>query len=91
MTYLPPTEAKALIVSILVDFLQNDLDDLGDYLAHCGFDIGATETPRELLDAWQGFYRIGQGTYDTDRALSDLTSWPPIARRMFELQQGLAK
>ncbi len=37
--------------------------------------------------AWVGHYRIGQGSYDTDRALLDFMTWPPIARRIFELQQ----
>lgn len=91
MTYLPPTGAKDILAGILVDFMQEDLENLGGYLKHCGFDIGAIEKSRDLLDAWIGHYRIGQGTYDTDRALLDLTTWPPIARRIFERQQSLAK
>lgn len=94
MTCLPPIEAKAILAGILADFAETDLDNLGDYLKHCGFDIGAISKPRDLLDAWVGHYRIGQGTYDTDRALLDLTTWPPIARRIFELlqeKQSLAK
>lgn len=90
MAYLPAAEAKAILASILVDFLEGNLDNLGDYLKHCGFDIGAISKPRELLDAWVGHYRIDQGTYDTDGALLDITTWPPIARRIFELQ-SLAK
>ncbi len=91
MTYLPPAEAKALIVSFLVNFAKDDPDNLGDYLKHCGFDIGAIENLGDLPYAWVAHYRIGQGTYDSDRALLDFTTWPPIARRIFELQQGLAK
>ena len=69
MTYLPPAEAKALIVSILVNFIEENPDDWGRYLEHCGFDIGAIEKPRGLPDAWVAHYRIGQGTYDSEGAL----------------------
>ena len=88
MTYLQPDEAKNLVTGILVDFLENDLENLGAYFEHVGFDAGALGTPRDLLPAWVGHYRIGQGTYDTDRALMDLTTWPPIARAIFEGQQA---
>lgn len=40
MTRLPPIEAKAILAGILADFAENDLDNLGGYLKHCGFDIG---------------------------------------------------
>jgi len=33
------------------------------------------------------YYTLGQRTNDTDRALLDLMTWPPISRRIFELQQ----
>ena len=91
MSYLPPDEARGILVSLICNFLEDDLDNLGDYLKHCDFDILALGEPADLLPAWLGHYRIGQGTYDTDRALLDFMSWPPIARRIFELQQGLAK
>ncbi len=86
MTYLPPDEAKNLLAGILMDFVEGD--NLGDYLKHCGFDVGAIGTPANLLPAWVGHYRIGQGTYDTDRALLDFTTWPPIARAILS---GMAK
>lgn len=89
MTYLPPDEAKNLLAGILVDLAENDLNNLGPYLAHVGFDAGALGKPRDLLPAWVGHYRIGQGTYDTNRALMDLTTWPPIARAIFEGQQAM--
>jgi len=87
--FLPPDEAKALIVGILADFLEGD--DWLEYLAHAGFDFAAITDAKELLPAWLGHYRIGQGTYDTDRASMDLATWPPIARRIFELQAEKAK
>ena len=87
MNYLPPDEAKELLLGILVDFAENSTDQLFEYFAHVGFDIPALESSKQIPAAWLGHYRIGQGTYDTDRALLDLTSWPPISRRIFELQQ----
>ena len=87
MTRLPPDEAKAMLASMLADFAENDLGNLGPYLEHCGFDAGALGKPGDLLPAWLGHYRIGQGTYDTERALLDFMTWPPIARRILELQQ----
>ena len=58
-----------------------------EYFDHVGFDIPALDNSKQIPAAWLGHYRIGQGTYDTDRALLDLTTWPPISRRIFELQQ----
>ena len=87
MTHLPPDEATAMLASMLADFAENDLDNLPQYLEHCGFDTGALDKPGDLLPAWLGHYRIGQGTYDTERALLDFMTWPPIARRILELQQ----
>lgn len=86
--YLPPDEAKAMLTGILADFAENG--DILGYLEHTGFDLSSLTDAKELLPAWHGFYRIGQGTYDTDRATMDLLTWPPIARRVFELQ-ALAK
>lgn len=84
MSYLPPEQAKTILTNILMDFAESD--ELGEYLEHCKFDIGAITTARELLPAWLGHYRVGQGTYDTDKAGMDLLTWPPISRRVFELQ-----
>ena len=84
MKYLPPDQAKDLIVGILLEFLEGG--DWPEYLTHSGFDFGAIDKAEDLLPAWLGHYRIGQGTYDTDRATMDLATWPPIARRIFELQ-----
>ena len=86
MTHQPPDKANAMQAPMLADFAENDLDNLVPYLAHCGFDISALEDTKDLLPAFAGHYRIGQGTYDTDRILLDFMAWPPIARRIFELQ-----
>ena len=51
MTYLQPDVAKNLLAGILVDFLENDLNNLGTYLEHVGFDVGALGKPRDLLPA----------------------------------------
>jgi hypothetical protein len=91
MSILPPDEAKALLVGIIADFAENDTDNLFTYLKHVGFDIAAIQDTKELLPAWLGHYRIGQGTYDTDKALMDFMTWPPIARRIFELQAEKVK
>lgn len=91
MTYLPPDTAKNMLEGVLMDFMENDLENLGPYLKHVGFDIGALGETSDLLPAWLGHYRIGQGTYDTDRAALDLATWPPIARAIFEAQQAKAE
>ena len=85
MTHLPPDEAKAMLVSMLADFAENDLDNLVPYLKHIGFDISVLSDPKELPEAWVAHYRVAQGTYDADRALIDFQTWPPMARRIFEL------
>lgn len=77
-------EQRDLILNILVDFLP---DDIAEYIRHVGFDIQGLGDPKNFVDAWLGHYRLGQGTYDLDRALMDLCTWPPISRRIFELQQ----
>lgn len=84
--HLPPDEARNLLVGVLEDFAQNDCEDLFLYLEHVDFDFGALGSPRDLLPAWLGHYRISQGIYDTDRAATDLATWPPIARRILELR-----
>lgn len=63
------------------------VESLFEYFDHVGFDVPALDNSKKIPAAWLGHYRIGQGTYDTDRALLDLTTWPPISRRIFELQQ----
>lgn len=79
-------EQKNLILGILVDFLE-EIDDLESYARHVGFDFGALRRTEDLLDAWLAHYRIRRGQYDVDRATRDLANWPPIARRIEELQQ----
>ena len=88
LTKLPPDEVRNLLVGLLVDILENDLENLGTYLEYVGFDASALGKPSDLLPAWLGHYRIGQGTYDAGRAAIDLATWPPVARRIFELQQA---
>jgi hypothetical protein len=70
--YLPPDEAKDLIAGILLNFADGGGDNLTKYLHHAGFDIGAISSTAELLPAWLGHHGIGQGTFDTDRALNDM-------------------
>ena len=76
-----------MLLNIFVDFAENDTDQLFKYFDHVGFDILALDNSKQIPAAWLGHYRIGQGTYDTDRALMDFLTWPPMSRRIFELQQ----
>ena len=85
--YFPPDEAKNMLLSTLNDFAENDVDEMFKYFTHVGFDILAVDDAKQIPAAWLGHYRIGQGTYDIDRAVMDLTTCPPISRRIFELQQ----
>lgn len=80
-------EQKDLILSILVSyFLEDGLDNLGSYLLHVRFDISAIRKPLDLRDAWVAHYRIKPGLYDTERAIEDLITWPPIAAYIAELE-----
>lgn len=83
-------EQRSLVLSVLADMAE-DADDLVDFLGHVGFDISALSRPKDLPDAWLGHYRLRQGRYDIDRAAMDLLTWPPVSRRVFELQGPAAK
>lgn len=82
-----------MLAGILLDFAESGADGIGGYLQHIGFDLTAISSTDELLPAFLGHYRIGQGTYDTDRAARDLLTWPPIAAHIFDLieSRGLAR
>ncbi len=84
-TYLPPDEAKAMLVNILADF-ADEPDQMVNYLDHVGFDVSALGTHKDLPAAWVAHYRIGQGTYDTDRAFLDYVTWGPMASEIVRLQ-----
>lgn len=81
-------EQRGLILGILIDFA---CEDIAAYLDHVGFDVLAIKTTKELPAAYLGHYRLGQGTYDVERALVDFKTWPPISRRIFELQEQQVK
>ncbi|MDB2369292.1 hypothetical protein N9V68_01750, partial [Octadecabacter sp.] len=70
-------------LSILADMTP---DQIGPYIAHVGFDVCAITDSTELPAAWVAHYRLGQGTYDLDRACMDLATFPPVSRRIFALQ-----
>lgn len=83
---LTTEEQKSLILGIISD-MADDTDDLFNYFKHVGFDVSTLRNHKDLPNALLGHYRLGQGSYDVDRATMDLLTWPPIARRVFELQQ----
>jgi hypothetical protein len=91
-TFAPlTTEAqKSIILGIMLD-MADDVDDLFNYFKHIGFDLSVLRNHKDLPNALLGHYRLGQGSYDIDRATMDLATWPPISRRIFELQQEEAK
>ena len=60
MTYLPPDEAKRILLNTLIDFAEKDSDQLFKYFAHVGFDIAAVDNSKQLPAAWLGHYQIGQ-------------------------------
>ncbi len=74
-----------------MNFVEDDAGNVLAYLEHVGFDLEGLQDTKELLPAWLGHYRLGQGTYDTDRALMDFTTWPPISREIFRLLAEKAK
>lgn len=79
-------DQKNTLLSMFADMLESD--DLGEYLKHILFDIDAIQKPKELPDAFVAHYRINQGNYDLDRATMDLMTWPPMSKRIFELQEA---
>lgn len=81
---LTTDQQKGLIVCILADF---EGDEMVKFAEHAGFDFRSITDAKELPAAWVAHYWLGQGTYDVDRACMDLATWPPISRRIFELQQ----
>jgi len=68
---------KGLIYNILNMALE-DLDHLGPYLDHIGFDIAAIRHPGDLHVAFLGHYRIRPGVYDVERAHQDLLNYPRL-------------
>lgn len=86
MVKLNSTEEKNLIAGILLDFIENDRQNLLKYLKHCQFDILAIQGANELIDAWLGHYRIKAGEYDVARATNDLLRWPPIWNEICRLR-----
>lgn len=85
---LTTDEQKGLILGIVADMA--DSGDLQAYIDHIGFDVLALSDSKELPAAWVAHYWLGQGSYDVDRATTDLLTCPLIARAVFEAQ-SLAK
>lgn len=68
---------KGLICNIL-NMVLNELDHLGPYLDHIGFDIAAIRRPSDLQVAFLGHYRVRPGVYDVERAHQDLLNYPRL-------------
>jgi hypothetical protein len=81
---LTTDEQKCIVLSIICDMADNP-ENLGDYIQHVDFDVGALDQMQDFPAAWLGHYRLGQGTYDVDRATRDLLTWPPISGYIFDL------
>lgn len=79
-------EQKATILSVLVDFCEDSVDDMFAYMEHVGFDAASLKSANDLPPAWCAFYRIRGGVYDVERAFQDLATWPPIAARIAYLR-----
>ena len=73
---------------ILVMFL--DGDDPENFLAlieHTGIDLAAASGDiSRLPDVILGHYRVKKGCYDIDHAANDLTTFPPVAAYIAELE-----
>lgn len=68
-------QQREILLAILCDFLTDDnVNELGRWCAHVGFDLGALSDPSDLCPAWLGHYRRGR-LYDVDQAVSDYLSW----------------
>ena len=57
MNYLPPDEAKAMLLNILMDFAEDDTERLFEYFAHVGFDVPAPDNSKQISDTHRGFTR----------------------------------
>ncbi len=92
MTASPPTpqdesEARNQLAGMLVDFFEND--ELGDFLAHIGFDIewlSPDDGGEQLITEVMRFYAPGL-KFSIDPVAEDLASYPPIAARVRELRR----
>ena len=59
MSYLPPDEAKAILLNILIEFTEGGPDRLFEHFDHVGFDVPALDNSKQIPEAWLGHYRIG--------------------------------
>jgi hypothetical protein len=89
-------EARNIVLSILADFWEDGTDDEGvdrlfDYWQHVGFevaDLPQNPAPELICEAFVVHYTDGVGI-NVNRAIGDLSSWPPIVARIAEI--GLEK
>lgn len=49
MNYLPPDEAKEMLLNILVDFAEGDVERLFEYFAHVGFDVSVLDSSKQIV------------------------------------------
>jgi hypothetical protein len=85
-------EARNIVMSILADFWEDATDDEGvdrlfDYWQHVGFevtDLPSDPAPELICAAFVDHYTNGDGI-NVNRALGDLSSWPPIVARIAEI------
>lgn len=85
-------EARNIILSILADFWEDATDDAGadrlfDFWRHVGFevaDLPSNPAPELICAAFVDHYTNGDGI-NVDKAIEDLSSWPPISARTAEL------
>lgn len=82
------------VMGVFEDFLQSseeadNEENLARYLVHVGITAEAIAAHPTLRLAILSHYCTGSG-YDTDRVVSDLASYPPIAERCLALQENKA-
>ena len=76
-----------MILWPFLDFAKQGEDQLLGYLTHVGINDVMVKYAGNVERAVLAHYRIGSSDrFDIDKAASDLASWPPIARRIAELQ-----
>ena len=90
MTFTPRTTNEAeQVLAVFIDFAEQDLEKLFEYINYCGIsgDILATAGEEGIAPIILGHYRIKPGLYDLERVAADLLRWPPVAKRVAELER----
>lgn len=85
---LSAADQRNLILDMFLD--GDDPENFCALIEHTGIDLAAAGGDiRRVPDVILGHYRKKKGSYDIDRAASDLATFPPVAACIAELEAGM--